>query len=97
MAKIAVLEFGQHHEDSPTHFISKPLAEAFKSYYHNGRKAVTEVRKGLLAICANVTFGKLKALLRHNGPRLIPQILPPRRPDWIFTHYPIPDQRTVYL
>jgi hypothetical protein len=94
MAKVAVLEFGQHPEDSPIHFISQPLAEAFKAYYHNGKKAVSEIRKGLLAIQANVTFGKLKALLRSNGPRLIPSILPPRKPDWHFTAYPIQDQRT---
>ena len=97
MAKIAILEFEQTPDVSPIHFVSKGLAEKFRQYCPSGRQAVTEVRKGLLWIRVNMTFAQLKALFRQtvpSGPAPIPQILPPRPPDWLFTAYPIADQRS---
>lgn len=80
---------------SPEHFVSKKLAEAFLGYYHNGKKACVRVSESLIWIRVNLTFGKLKALLKPTpGPIIIPRIKPPRAPEGLLLTYPIRDQRT---
>lgn len=94
--RIAVITSDQTPESSPEHFISKKLAQQFLSYYHNGRKAVERVSDSLIWIRVNLTFGKLKALLKPTpGPVIIPKIKPPRAPEGLLLTYPCRDQRTV--
>jgi hypothetical protein len=94
--RIGVLTSEQDPTCTPEHFISKSLAAKFREYRHNGKLAVEQITPGLLWIRVQLTFGKLKALLKPpRGKELVPQILPPRVPDWHFTAYPIKDQTTA--
>jgi len=62
--RIGVLVFEQP-DLEPAHFISKRLCEQFLSLRHNGKRAVIPAGKNLLKIVVNLTFGKIKALLRN--------------------------------
>jgi len=86
--RVAVLEHQQSPADTPLHFISQTLTERFLSYFHNGKRAGVPISDKLLWIKVNVTFGKLKALLRSNAKPGVPMILPPRVPENLDLAYP---------
>jgi hypothetical protein len=82
--RIGVIVFEQP-DLEPAHFISKSLREQFLSLRHNGKRAVIPAGENLLKIVVNLTFGKIKALLRNfkdHAPRynlgkpFIPERLP---------------------
>lgn len=96
MPNIAILTFDQTPDSEPEHYISKAWAAKFLSYIVDRKPAVVEIRKGLLWIRANITFSKLKALFRPTlGPKPIPRINPPRRPEGLLLYYPHKDQGTL--
>jgi len=83
--RIGILVFNQP-DLTPQHFISKDLASKFLAYRSNGKRAVECVTSGLLRIVIDVTFAKLKALLKgrfkdsppkyNQGKPFIPENLP---------------------
>lgn len=99
MPRVGVLEFEQDHpEAAPVHFVRSDIAAHFCNYYYEGKKAVVRIAPRVIRICiTGLTFAKLKALFRATlGPKPIPRIKPPRRPEGLLLYYPITDQRTVH-
>lgn len=89
--RIGVLTFNASPGAEPQHFISRPLAARFCAYRHNGKIAAASIpeRSNVISIQVDLAFSKLKTLLRP--PRnFIPCILPPRRPENLLLHYPLP-------
>ena len=85
--RIGILTSEQTSDCEPHHFVSKVTAGHFCDYFHNGRRAVQRISKYTLWIRVNLTFAKLKALIRdfrdHAAPalsvkRYIPTKMPPR-------------------
>ena len=80
-------------ESSPEHYVSRPLAQSFLNFFHNGRRAAIQVSDSLIWIRCELTFGQLKALLRPNpGPRIVPRINPPGPPEGLLLYYPTRNQ-----
>jgi len=87
-AKIAVLESHQDLADKPIRHVKRSVAACLVR-----RALAIQVSKRLIQMVA------LREVMQSmSRPEIIevPSILPPRPPDWAFTAYPLPDQRTIY-
>ena len=87
LMRIGVLTSDQTPKAEPQHYISSSLAVHFCNYWHNGRLAVRRLSKRIIWIQVEMTFGKLKALIRDfrdhapkpvYGKPYIPDRMPPR-------------------
>ncbi len=88
--------------DHPSHSVSSSLAASFLNTRLRGKPiAIRPVINGqeskhLLWLQVEDEFQELKRMFRSSkGPKPIPRILPPRRPETLLLQYPHPEETSV--
>ena len=78
--------------DTPKRYVSKTVAGVLVR-----RLVAKRISKCLIQMVVVKAISDFHIPAEKPKLAVVPTILPPRKPDWIFTAYPIRDDRTIYI